>query len=69
MSLEKVDPNTLYITHIFEGEEVVAGGEDGQAYVASFASHAAAGQYVEQMQRLGFSIMGERGPIRKLEGV
>lgn len=33
-----VDPASLYVTHIFDGEEVVRGGEDGQAYVATFTS-------------------------------
>jgi hypothetical protein len=33
-----VDPSTLTITHIFDGEEVVSGGHDGQIWLATFAN-------------------------------
>ena len=32
----EVDPETLAVTHIFDGEEVVTGGPDGQTHVATF---------------------------------
>lgn len=34
----KCHPDTLSVTHIFDGEEVVSGGADGQEWVATFAS-------------------------------
>jgi len=47
MSVEViVEPKTLYHTHIFEGEEVVRGDQDGQAWVATFASQAAAKNFI-----------------------
>lgn len=32
-----VDPETLFVTHIYDGEEIVCGGEDGKTWVATFA--------------------------------
>lgn len=37
MSIERVNPLTLTVTHICEGEEVVTGGDEGQVWVATFA--------------------------------
>lgn len=34
---ERVDPGTLTITHICDGEERIMGGEDGQVWLATFA--------------------------------
>lgn len=39
-------PETLEITHIFDGEEVVTGGPDGQIWIATFASRIAAEHFV-----------------------
>jgi hypothetical protein len=47
-----VDPSTLYVTHIFEGEQVVRGGEDGQVWVATFASRLQADLFVS-MAKIG----------------
>jgi len=41
-----VTPDTLSVTHIFDGEEVVTGGHDGQVWVATFASANAAEHFV-----------------------
>jgi hypothetical protein len=43
---ELVTPDTLDVTHIFDGEAVVTGGEDGQVWVATFASDIAAEHFV-----------------------
>lgn len=39
-------PDTLYITHVFDGEEVVRGGITGQVWVATFASAIAAEHFI-----------------------
>ena len=36
--MDNYDPATLFITHIFDGEEVVRAGEDGEIHVAVFTS-------------------------------
>lgn len=41
-----VTPETLSVTHIFDGEEVVTGGPDGLVWVATFASRNAAEHFV-----------------------
>ena len=41
-----VAPETMYVTHIFDGENVVRGGMDGQTWVATFASENAAEHFV-----------------------
>lgn len=49
MTIETVDlatPDTLYVTHVCDGEEVVRGGADGQTFVAVFASKIAAEHFV-----------------------
>lgn len=38
---EKVNPSTLGVTHIFDGEEVVTGGDYGQVWIATFADPSA----------------------------
>lgn len=47
--LETVHPSTLYVTHVFDGEEVVRGGEDGQIWVATFASGLQAKRFIESV--------------------
>jgi hypothetical protein len=41
-----IDTNSLYVTHAFVGEEVVSGGDDGQNWVATFASRTLADRFV-----------------------
>ncbi len=55
-----VPVGTLYITHIYDGEEVVSGGRDGQAYVATFADIGEARQFVEYCLRTRESVAAER---------
>lgn len=43
----KVDADTLDVTHIFEGEEVVTGGDDGQVWIATFADKRVAERFVD----------------------
>jgi hypothetical protein len=59
-NLVEVDPGTLSVTHIFAGEEVVPGGADGQTWVATFASHATAGQFIDWAQQDRRVILGWR---------
>ena len=56
--LLKVPVKTLYVTHIFDGEEVVRGGEDGQAWIATFASSAEATKFIETLQQEDKWIVG-----------
>lgn len=53
---------TLSVTHICDGQEIVTGGDDGQSWVASFASRMAAEMFVMTVQRMhpGALIYGER---------
>lgn len=50
VTLVAVEGSTLAVTHIFDGQEVVTGGDDGQAWVATFASAREAKRYVESMR-------------------
>ena len=50
MRFEEVTPNTLSVTHIFDGEEVVSGGDDGQVWIATFSTPAYAKAFVEYLQ-------------------
>ncbi len=56
----QVDPSTLAVTHIFDGEEIVSGGEDGQVYIATFASASAAEFFVFAAQLRGLNVWGDR---------
>jgi hypothetical protein len=51
---------TLYVTHIFDGENVVRGGNDGQLYVATFADEREANSYVSDKVRGPFLVNGIR---------
>lgn len=42
----KIAVSTLSVTHVFDGEEAVTGGEDGQVWVATFAEAAEARNFV-----------------------
>jgi hypothetical protein len=50
MSRTEVSADTLSITHIFDGEEVVTGGDDGQVWIGTFASHVQAVEFVTYLQ-------------------
>ena len=67
----QVEPATLTITDIFEGEHVINGGPDGQAWVAVFADQKLAASVVDQLQARGQVVWGvrltrRRKPNRKL---
>lgn len=55
-----VHGNTLSVTHIFDGEEVVSGGEDGQVHIATFVDARSAERYVSVMKHAGWLIYGVR---------
>jgi hypothetical protein len=55
-----VEAETLSITHVCDGAEVVVGDEDGQAWVATFATRITAQQFVEAMKGLKVPVFGER---------
>lgn len=52
----EVNPASLYITHIFDGEEVVRGGEDGQAWVATFGTYRSAFRFCEWAARAALAV-------------
>lgn len=54
-----IDTRTLAVTHIYDGEEVVSGGTDGQVWVATFASAVEADRFVEDARERSF-IYGAR---------
>lgn len=60
MSAELVTPDTLYRTHIFDGEEVVRGGRDGQVWVATFCSALAAEHFITYCVEQCKTFYGER---------
>jgi hypothetical protein len=63
---ERVDPGTLTITHVFNGEEVVMGGEDGQVWIATFADATEAARHVTRCITLGYWPAGVR-QVREAE--
>lgn len=65
VTIEQVYPDTLSITHICDGEEVITGGKDGQVYVATFCDARAARDYVNVAQRLHLVVRGERSSSAK----
>jgi hypothetical protein len=48
-----INPATLSRTHIFDGEEVVTGGDDGQAWVATFADPTTADLFMQWCRARG----------------
>lgn len=64
---QEVEPRTLAITHIHDGEEVVTGGDDGQVFIATFASAAAADRYVSACKEDGRPVFGYR--VKPEEGL
>lgn len=59
MSVERISPSTLTVTHIHDGEEVVTGGPDGQVWVATFADRHLAAWFVNAAKDHFFHIKGE----------
>lgn len=57
---EGVHANTLAVTHIFDGEEVVTGGTDGQVWIATFANASAAEGFVHLAKREKYYVLGIR---------
>jgi len=55
----KVDKETLSITHICDGEEVITGGDDGQTYVATFAHRWTANVFIALVKHSPLVIYGE----------
>lgn len=52
---------TLSITHIFDGEEVVTAGEDGQTWIATFACYLEADEFVKGLKAVpGTTVVGQR---------
>lgn len=56
----RVDPSSLSVTHICDGEEVVTGGDDGQTWVATFASRLAADMFLDVVKATDYQLFGER---------
>jgi len=56
----KVDKSTLTVTHIFDGEEVVTGGEDGQTWVGVFSNSFTANLFIALVKQSREAIYGER---------
>ena len=55
-----VHPNTVRVTHIFDGEEAVTGGESGQIWVATFADRVAAEWFVKFANEQGVMLRGQQ---------
>lgn len=68
MSAEKISPETLFVTHICDGEEVVMGGLDGQVWVATFASERVARYFVNVAKDNLFHVTGERRTAQGKDG-
>lgn len=49
-TLQRIKGNSLSVTHICDGEEVVTGGEDGQVWVATFAVAETADKFVASVR-------------------
>jgi len=55
-----VQPLTLSRQHIFDGEEVVTGDDDGQAWVATFATATDADWFIAKVRLDERRVIGER---------
>lgn len=62
-----VDPDSLMAIHIYDGEEVVVGDIDGQAWVGTFSDHLAADRFIKMSQHHGSAILGLRNELRREE--
>jgi len=51
---QKILSRSLSVTHIYDGEEVVTGGDEGDVWVATFASSHIAERFVIEMQSRKF---------------
>lgn len=63
--LAKVNPSTLSVTHIYDGEEVVTGGDDGQTWIATFADRSMAAHFVSYAKAHLFHVNGVRRPSQE----
>ena len=50
--------SSMSITHIFDGEEVITAGEDGQVWVATFADVTTAKVFIQLLKRTSYTIKG-----------
>ena len=60
VAFTQVWPHTLGRVHIFDGEEVVTGGDDGQVWVATFASAHDAEAFINAAKFLQRKVRGLR---------
>ena len=60
----QVWPHTLGRVHIFQGEEVVTGGDDGQVWVATFASAHDAEAFIAAARFLQRKVRGIRRKMK-----
>lgn len=56
----EVSSDTMTVTHIFDGEEVITAGEDGQVWVATFADPVTANVFVKLLKITSGTVKGER---------
>jgi hypothetical protein len=63
--LAKVNPSTLSVTHICDGEEVITGGDDGQVWIGTFADRSMAAHFVNYAKAHLFHVNGERRPEKE----
>lgn len=61
----KVNPSTLGVTHICDGQEVVTGGDDGQTWIATFADRSMAAHFVNYAKAHLLHVNGERRPEKE----
>lgn len=50
------DPESWYVTHIFDGEEVVRGGADGQTWIATFEDPFDAQAFIDTARKAKVSV-------------
>lgn len=60
MKTQREAVSTLCVTHIFDGEEIVTAGEDGQTWIATFAEPAEARNFIAYKKAQCEWVMGER---------
>lgn len=64
-----VQPETLSVTRICEGEHVVTGGDDGQVWIATFYCYSSANSFVLLAKNAGATIYGVRQPSESSDGM
>lgn len=62
-----VHASTLSAVHVCDGEEVITGDEDGQAWIATFASSITAANFLELMITQNRDVYGERRATQDLD--